>query len=244
MSLTRIASLALAAMTLGCADDRPIVEPRDGIKVGMTLAETTAILGPSTHSVSFSYRTIPWLMTVDFEDGKVWNAAAGPNGLGPVRNGMTEQQVLALIGKPDGRSLGYAYGSSIRCSYEFEKERLSEANCYNDTPLARRFETTSLGSPRKTVEHYFGVPAFEGYVYDPRTTGDPRTFVWFHDGRTSSDEALPNTTLEEVVRQRGKPLNVCDSYQAPEAGWSFFIFCYDDRERLVRKLWNQAPPIP
>jgi hypothetical protein len=246
MSLNRIVSIvALAATTLGCADDRAIVEPRDSIKVGMTLAETTAILGPPNAYVRFSYGTIPQVVNVDFKDGKVDNVTQQPLWPGRVKQGMTEQQVVTLMGKPDWLTRGYDYGSVTHCAYGFDEERLATVECRSDTQFARRFEAIPLGSSRKTVEHYFGIAEDTRYVYDAAATGsEPRTDIWFLRGRIPKDHPQAGMTMEDVVQQRGKPINICDTYEPNGYGGYGGYFCYDERARLVAKTWMPGMAIP
>jgi hypothetical protein len=242
MSINRIVSIALAAMTLAaCADDRPIVEPRDSVKEGMSLVEATAILGPPNDRVQFFYSTARRNMTIEFRNGTASGITVAPPEPIAAKAGMTEPQVVALMGKPDRLIRTYGYGSQTSCDYSFEQDRLVEALCFGDTPLARRFETIALGSSRRTVEHYFGTtPEAKAYVYGASVTSDPPgTFVWFSEGRIRAGDAQAGMTQEEVLRQRGRPIDVCDSYDDPKgsAGWTF---CYDNQARLVSKSWNPA----
>jgi hypothetical protein len=172
----------------------------------MTLAETTAILGPPNDWVRFSYGTMPQVVNVDFRDGKVDHVNEQPRWPGRVKQGTTEDQVVAVMGKPDWVTREYKYGSATLCAYGFEQERLAQVYCRDDSQLDRRFNAIPLGSSRKTVEHYFGSAIAE-------------------------EEPSPGILREEAVLQHGTPLKVCASYgPGGSPGWNF---CYDERSILV-----------
>ena len=234
-------SAALLGACLGACSDQPIFELRDRVKTGMSRAELTGLLDEPNERVSVGYRwSAPDMIMVDFVRGKV-DYIEQHKGHSPVQRGMTEQQVSSLMGNPDWMKIFYRFGDHVVCQYNFENDRLGDFWCNPDSQLDRRYESIGVGRSRSSVERYFGITQTIAYTYG---RGQPPDFVFFRNGKVLYDEVevKKGATINEVIDRRGKPLEVCDLYDAPAGGYGW-SFCYDDRGRLVRKEWA-AYPVP
>lgn len=124
-SLSIVAILCGCALVAGCAAPRALVAlQQERVRLGMSAAETVREAGPPELRIAresvetYFYENGDRAVSISMLDGKVvgyddraaWPASAAraagdadkPVGLGAVRVGMTEAEVVAALGPPDG----------------------------------------------------------------------------------------------------------------------------------------------
>jgi outer membrane protein assembly factor BamE (lipoprotein component of BamABCDE complex) len=237
----------LAACLAGCSG--VLEEHReDRVKKGMTIGEVKALLGPPQQATLY-YGPPEDELEVSLSDGKVTDIRSRRNRPHRLTEGMSERQVLALMGTPDSVVAVYDFPHTAWARYVFFGDRLTNIVARKATALDVRYDEIALGISRERVRRSFGVTS--SIAFDYRTGATPYDWVFFRSGKVpyaheGSDSARAGVkvgmTPEEVITLRGRPLSTCDLYDAPEGryGWSF---CFDDRDRLVSKS-RAVDPVP
>jgi hypothetical protein len=151
------------------------------------------------------------------------------------------------MGAPEWVEVVYDFPHTAWARYVFVGDRLTNIVARKATALDVRYDEIALGTSRARVERSFGLPSKIAFDYRPGGNADDDVFFkagkvpYVLEGSAAERAGVrAGMTIQEVIAIRGKPVETCDLYDAPEKsyGWSF---CYDDRERLVRKSSAHYP---